>query len=325
MTEAASPFSTIQPHFQTAWDSTSLGWLKTCAKQYQYHMLWGYHPRALNVHLWFGGLYAAGLERYARWRAEGQSHDHATREMVRWALCASWVTGPGAPDGAPGPGADAPSEGHPYETGDSVKNRYTLIRSLVWNVDEHEHSPFATMVLANRRAAVEYSFRFHAFDIGEEEITLCGHLDRVVTEPDGQPWVLDDKTTGGALGSNYFRQYSPNGQMSLYTIAARTILSVPARGVLVRAAQIGVNFTRFQTAQVPRPKAVLDEWLDDTAYWIGQAQSHAREGHWPMNDKSCFLCPFKEVCSKSPTHRGAWLEQDFERYAWNPLEPRGDL
>lgn len=310
----SSPFSATLPQFQIAWDSTSLGWLKTCPRMYQYQMLEQWSPRSKGIHLAFGGWYAAALERYAHLRAEGTSHDAATVAVVRWLLAETWLPSD-IETGAPGP----------WESNDPYKNRYTLIRSFVWNVEERLTSPFTTVILANGKPAVELSFSFHAFDIGGEPISLCGHLDEVV-EADGQRWVRDDKTTKSALTSLYFAGYTPNNQMSLYSIAGKIILGEPVRGVLVKAAQIGAGFTRFATQQVPRTEAVLTEWLASTRRTIALAREYAEEGFWPMNDTSCDKfggCPFRRVCSVSPSHRQAWLEQDFIKHEWNPLKARG--
>ena len=304
---APSPFSPSLPTFQVSWDSTSLGWLKTCPRLYQFEMLLGYEPKARSLHLEFGGLYASSLERYHHARAKGESHDAATLAMVRYALVASVSFDPGDHKYAP------------------YKNRYTLLRSLVWNVEDLLTSPWETVILQSGKPAVELSFNFHAFDLDGEAISLSGHMDRVVTA-DSQYWVQDDKTTKNAIDANYFAQYTPNNQMSLYTAAGSVVLSLPIRGVLVRATQILVSGNRFTTQQVPRPKAVVDEWLADAKTYITQAKFYAKANHWPANDKSCFLCEFKKVCAVSPAHREQWLAADFmKRKPWNPLESRGDI
>lgn len=313
------PFASHFPTFQVIWDSTSLSWLKECSRKYAFKMLHGWDSPRKGIHLMFGGLYASGVEQYAHARARGEDHPTATRTMVRWVLENSgernadgeWLAWNPAldPDGTPNPDAN-------------IKNRWTLVRSLVWNVEDRQGSPFQTYIMANGKPAVELTFKFAAYEIGGEEIMLAGHLDEVVRGPEGI-YVKDDKTTKGALNAQYFQQYSPNNQMSLYSIAGRTILNEPVQGVLVRAAQIGVNFARFQTMLVPRPKAVLDEWLRETGMWIRQAYDYAQQDYWPANDKSCFWCEFKKVCSVSPNHREAWLREDFVKREWNPAQARG--
>jgi hypothetical protein len=113
--------------------------------------------------------------------------------------------------------------------------------------------------------------------------------------------------------------------MSLYSVAGKVILDRPVAGVLVRAAQIGVNFARFATAQVTRPPAILAEWMRDTEHWINLAHHFAESNHWPRNDKHCTLCEFRKVCAVSPSHRTAWLKEDFVKREWNPLQTRGDI
>lgn len=313
---APRPFSPTIPHFQTTWDSTSLGWLKDCPRMYQYMMLEQWSPKSKGIHLAFGGWYARGVELYARWRAEGMDHDPAVEALVAWALEA---TGDRDEDGT----------WHPWESGDPIKNRYTLIRSLVWNVEDRLTSPWKTHILANGKPAVELTFNFEVFEVAGHTISLSGHMDEILynTQVPNTKWVKDDKTTKGPLDARYFQQYSPHNQMSLYSVAGRVILSSPVAGVLIRAAQIGAGFTRFNTQQVPRPTAVLDEWLADTKRWVELAHQYAVAGHWPMNDKSCDKfggCPFRKVCGVSPSHRKSWLEADFERREWNPLSVRGE-
>lgn len=317
--EAPSPFSPTLPLFQTSWDSTSLGLLKECAYKYHLQMHHNWSPKSRSLHLIFGGLYASGVERYAHHRASGLDHTTSTVRVIRWVL---ENAGERTPEGVwtywtpPPDHKDA-----------NIKNLYTLLRSLVWNFEDREGSPFKTVILSNGRPAVELSFNFHAFDIEDEPVSLCGHMDEVV-EADEQYWVKDDKTTKSPLGASYFANYTPDNQMSLYTIGGKIILEKPIRGVLVRAAQIGVNFTRFQTAQVPRPQAVLAEWLEDTRWWITQAHAMAKANYYPRNDKACNTyggCPFRKVCAVSPSHREAWLQDDFEKRVWNPLDVRGDI
>lgn len=332
MTDAASPFSPTLPQWQTVWDSTSLGWYKMCPRLYKYQMIDGWEPRHRGLHLMFGGLYAAALERYAHSKASGATHDEATLRMVRWALENSGTrtcTGdhPQCSLNRDGPTCGAcewTSWSDPDHPDSNTKNRFTLIRSLVWNVEERLTSPFTTLILANGKPAVELSFKFEMYDIEGESVALSGHMDEVV-QAEGDLWVRDDKTSKNQLNAAYFQQYTPNNQMSLYSIAGKVILTRPVRGVLVKAAQIGVNFTRFRTGQVPRSAQVLDEWLRDTEYYIRQARANALDNHWPLNDRSCFLCSFKKVCAVSPSHREAHLREDFVRRTWNPNEARGDI
>lgn len=335
---AESPYSPTLPTFQTTWDSTSLGWYKKCPRYYQFCMLGGWISRSKSIHLLFGGWYASGVERYAHARADGMSHIESMHKMVKWVLNATGSRACGQCKGSgvllhgdvvnDCPTCDGSGDGVefiPWESGDTTKNRYTLVRSLVWNVEDRLGTPFQTMILADGRPAVELSFSFPLFELNGEVIYYAGHMDEVV-EFEGRSWVKDDKTTKNQLDANYRQQFSPDNQMSGYTVAGKVVLKMPIEGVLVRATQVGVNFNRFTTFPVPRPQAVLDEWTIDAQIVIGRAREDAERGYWPMNDKACFGCEFRRVCTVSKSHRDAWLRDDFiQRPRWNPLEVRGDV
>lgn len=311
----ASAFSTVTPNFQLAWDSTSLGTFKECPRKYAFTMLSNYHPRGQNVHLTFGTLYHAGLERYDHARASGSDHDTATRIMVRWTLSNSGTR-------------DAEGVFHPWTSGNEYKNRYTLIRTLVWKVEADRGSIYKTVIMDNGRPAVELSFNFEVFDIGGEPVSLCGHLDKVVSDHSEELWIGDHKTTKSALSSHFFASFTPGNQFSQYTLAGKVVMDRPIQGVLINAAQVGVGFSRFQSQPAPRPAAVVNEWLAETRWWLGQAHDMAQANVWPANDKSCGNyggCPFAKVCAKSPAFRDNYLKMDFDQWVWNPLEVRGDI
>lgn len=293
---------------QYAWDSTSLGWLKTCPRLYQYSMIEGWRANSDSVHLTFGIHYHRALENYDRLRAEGATHDEALCSVVHEALQATWTpSGPWHPD-------------------HNTKTRENLIRSIIWYCDHFAEDPAQTVILHNGKPAVELSFKME-LDYGEhlnQPYLLCGHLDRIVNFLDGV-YVMDRKTTSTTVASNYFDGFSPDNQMSLYSLAAKVIYKTPVKGVIIDAAQIAVGFTRFSRGFTHRTEAQLEEWLHDTKYWFSIARSYATNGHWPQNDKACHLyggCVFRKVCSKSPEVRETFLESDFHHEPWNPLIPR---
>ena len=159
-----------------------------------------------------------------------------------------------------------------------------------------------------------------------ETILLSGHLDRVV-EFSGDLWVLDRKTTKSTLGSYYFDQYSPNNQMTLYSLAGKVVLGTSVKGVIIDAAQIAVGFSRFERGFTLRTESQLEEWMENFREWVEQAHRFAQTNFWPMNDTACHQyggCPFRGVCNKSPEVREKWLA-DFGTSFWDPLQTRGDI
>lgn len=333
MPDSLSPFLS-GTSIQFAWDSTSLGWLKTCPRLYQYSMIDGWRSRGNNVHLKFGGWYHSALEMYDRLRSAEIDHEEAVRRVVTWLMDQTWIREPGT---GPDVSTDiyiAPS-GKPWDSGHNLKTRETLIRSVIWYLDQFgPNDSCETVQLANGKPAVELSFRMemdfgpkHAPDFlsgNAQPYVLSGHLDRVVLFQ-GAYYVMDRKTSSTTIGSYYFDQYDPDNQMSLYSMAARVIYNTPVRGVIIDAAQIAVGFSRFTRGFTFRTESQIEEWLGETKAWLQLAEGFAVAGHWPMNDKSCHQyggCVFRKVCSKSPEVRHKFLETDFEKRPWNPLEPR---
>ncbi len=318
MTAGAMPASPFLPgtRIQYAWDSTSLGYLKTCPRLYFYHMIEGWSPKDESIHLRFGGEYHKAIEDYDHARAGGMSFDDALAHTVQQLLIR-------IRDWDPDIGSRA---GH-------YKNPTNLIQLVVDYLDFFRNDPCETFVLENGRAAVELSFRFE-LDWGPvgasaQPYLLCGHLDRVVTFADDL-YVLDHKTTTTTPSSYYFDGFAPNNQMTLYTFAGQVVLGTPIRGVIIEAAQILLETpNRFVRGFTYRTPDQIDEWLHDLEYHLNAAEAYAEAGHWPMNDTACDKfggCRFRGICSKSPAVRERFLAADFVQLPpeerWNPLRPR---
>lgn len=310
--EQNSAFSQSIPNLQLAWDSTSLGTLKECPKKYEYFLLHGLRPRAESVHLTFGLHYHAALEFYDHQRAAGVSHDEALLATVRRVLELTWNA----------------KLRRPWLSDDKHKNRFTLLRTVVWYLLEFAEDSLQTVILANGKPAVELSFRLELGSTAPtgEQWMLAGHLDRLVNFGE-QVYVLDRKTTKSTLGEYFFAQFSPHNQFSLYALASRVIYKTPASGIICDGAQVAVTFSRFQRGIISRTEPQLQEWLDDAHMWFEQAYEFARRGRWPMNDKSCSNyggCPYQALCTKSPLVRADWT-RGFAPVLWNPLQVRGDI
>jgi hypothetical protein len=308
-------FSKILPTLQFAFDSTSLTALKECPRKYEYSIVRGYEPKQRSYHLTFGILYHEALETYDHERSKGLEHDRATRAAVLSTLTKTW---------------DSKSQ-RPWNSGDQYKNRFTLVRTIVWYLDHFADDPIRTIQLANGRPAVELSFRYEfpfVFGTGDTAIA-CGHLDRL-GEIGGGVWVVDRKTTKHELNERYFQQYSPDNQMSWYTLAGKIIGSTPVQGVILDAAQVLVNSSRFQRQPISRTQSQLDEFIKDIQHYLGLAEQYADDNYWPQNVTACFNyggCKFRSICSRSPEVRDQFLndETQFTKRIWDPLIARGDI
>lgn len=324
---APSPFIP-GTYIQFAWDSTSIGWAKGCARLYQYMMIEGWRPREESDDLTFGLEYHAALEEYDRQVAIGVDHLIALRETVRSLLIrtASW------------------------KTSNEYKNRPNLLRTVVWYLDKFgENDPAETFIMKDGRPAVEVTFKFEldwgpmdnvmvpegGLEGAGQPYLLCGHLDRVVNYQSAT-FVMDRKTTKSQPSSWYFSQYEPDNQMTLYSFAGKMIFHTPIKGVIIDAAQVLQDSSAFGRGITYRTADQIDEWLTDLKFKFAEFEDYAAEGYWPMNDKFCSTfrseasgktgCPFRSVCGSSPQVRENFLKANFtkleEHERWNPLKAR---
>lgn len=325
---------------QYAWDSTSLGLLKTCPRLYQYVMLEGWTNKDESIHLRFGGEFHSALEHFEKLKAEGSlTYEKMLRKVIHEVLTRTWdqeASRPWTPDEDTKAGR--------------YKSRNALIRSIIYYLDDHRDDPAKTHILANGQPAVELSFRFElewgpqvaeSMDYVENIPTgivsytqpylLCGHLDKVV-EFSGALFVMDHKTTTSTPGDYFFNQFDPSNQMTLYTLGAKVILASPVKGVIINAVQLlvdGWGDTKFKRGLTYRTNDRLEEWLQDLHFWLAQAEAFAGANYWPQNDTSCDKfggCKFREVCSASPQVRENYLRSNFLQLEvterWNPLKAR---
>lgn len=306
-----SSFSQVLPTLQLGVDSTSLGEFKTCPRRYQLTIVEGWQKRETPVDLKFGLHLHRARETYDHCRAAGADHDEALDVALVEALRDTWNT----------------VLGRPWISSSPEKNRNSLLRSIVWYLDQFgRDDPIETVRLANGKAAVELSFRFdsgYRTSTGET-ILLCGHIDRIGRLGD-QLYDVDIKTTKNALGPGFFSSFSPDNQMSLYSLACKVAFQQEVAGVIIDGLQIGATFTRCQRQLVPRRPDQLDEWLDDLGHWLRQMEICAERGHWPMNDKACGLyggCQFRALCAMPPGQRAKFLAVDFHQHVWDPLQAR---
>lgn len=305
--------SSFADGMQWAWDATSLTEAMTCSRKYYYSLIRGIQPQGKSVHLRFGELYATALEHFYKHRAEGKSIDEALFLVVQEALYATWIY-----EEEPGGKSCGPEQ-----FADPAKTRFGLIRSIVWYVDQfgdETEGGIQTYHLSNGKPAVELSFSFEVSD----DIVFCGHLDRVVTYA-GQKYVMDQKTTGGTIGPYFFDQFKLSNQMSLYTYAGQIILNSPIKGVLIDGAQIAVGFTRFERNFTYRTKDQIDEWFETAMHYINLTRSYTSLGQFPMNLTACGNyggCPFKNICSASPSHREEIIKTEYVERVWDPIKRR---
>lgn len=313
-TSENSSFSKQVPGLQLAIDSTSLGEFKACPRKYFYSIIMGLQPKETSVHLTFGLLMHGSVERYHHARARGEEHEDGVLAAIGWMLKETWNN----------------VLKRPSLTGDTYKNRLTLLRTLVWYFDQYSSDSLETVVLANGKPAVELSFSFdtgYRTRLTGEPVLFCGHLDRLA-RLNGEVYIPDLKTTKSELSPYFWQQFNPNNQFGMYQLAGQVVWNQPVKGMIVDGAQVLVNSSRFARHMVTLDHAGVQEWHRDAIWNVRLMEGCASERYWPKNDKSCQNyggCPFLGLCSRSPNSRDAWIGTEYKARVWDPLQRRGDI
>ena len=309
-----SSFSVQLPSMQLAIDSTSLGAFKKCPRFYQLSIVEGWAPRLESVHLTWGILAHSTIEHYHHYLTTGADHEEALRGAVLFLLKATW------------------RNGAPWQSDHSAKNRFTLLRSMIFYLDKFgPNDPIQTIVLANGKPAVELSFRFDS-DLKTistaEPILICGHLDRLGLFQD-TPYVVDFKSTQYGLSQEWFTKFTPFNQFTIYILGGRIVYKTPTAGLIVDGCQTIATTSRFQRGFVTRSDYQLEDWLRGFSFTVREMEHCAIEDYWPQRETSCDLyggCDFRGVCSqKTPEAAQEMLHGMFHRRVWDPLQTRGDI
>lgn len=263
------------------------------------------------------------------WKCEGTTkykNAKGNRAKCPFAFEAAWFPGD-HPDVCGSCGSGIRTERR-YIGGDSKKNRLTLIRALIWygldqpDVLEDGLKPY---VFPNGQKAVELSGRMplpYKSTAGEDYI-LTWNFD-YIGDFGHEIFIVDNKTTTKSLNDKYFEQFSPDTQFDTYDLVG--YLAFPdlhVKGTLVDAVSVSVTGVEFGRRPFYKDEAQNEEHLKDLGVWLKVAETYALMDYWPMNKRSCWLCPFKGVCSQSPKMRPGYLASTFaKKERWDPLRQR---
>lgn len=314
LTQDNSSFSKELPGMQLAWDSTSLGQFKECPYKYYLGHILGYQPKGIADPLRFGLAFHKCQEEYSKFRAQGENYETALRNVTRYAL---EITGE----------RNEAGEFTPWTVDDKRRDRTALVRAVIWHIEYFKDDGSETVILQSGKPAVELTFKFDLFGKKtklQEELWLCGHLDKVDIIQ-GRTWVKDYKTTTSTLYSSFFEKFTPDNQMSLYTVAAKVVFGIDAAGVMIDGIGLLTHAARFGRGEAIRTPGMIEEWIEDTMSIIEFAEHCATKQSWPMNDMSCDKfggCKYRSICSADPSVRQSYLEGNFKRRVWDPLIPR---
>jgi len=279
---------------QTRVNASTFQVFKACPRKYLYEVLLARGKEADDPNLRFGSLIHAAKALYETNKARGAGHDLALQGAFRFLLHETWDHARAKPGFAEDP----------------LKNRATLLRTFVWYVDQYREDAAETVILPSGKPAVEIQFEFDAGVTTKsgEQITFVGTLDRIVRF-NGVLYVADTKTSSN---SKYLtaRNYTPDGQFSLYCVAASVCFGIETSGIVLDGIEVGPNSTKFVREIVPRPREVLEEWLQDARVHLRRLGEAFERNEWPQNDSACGMyggCRFRPVCGANPAEREGML------------------
>lgn len=294
------------PTLQKAWDNTSLKTLKQCPYLYWNTIGKGYKFKREHPRLSYGTYFHWGMEKYEKLKALGEDQESAMRSALKATL--------------------ALMRERKFDERDTTYTRLNMARAMVWYIDHYGDDPAKTLILKDGQPAVELSFRV-PLPINSPDgdpYLYCGHIDRMIRYG-SEIFNNDYKTTKSALDEKYFSQFSPDGQMSGYIYGTKIGYGEAIAGAMIDAVQLGVTFNRYHRSFIYRNDDQIEEWLENTCYWIKQAEIYATSGKWILNEESCSNyggCTMRSICSKPRSTRQLFFNDKFEHNPWNPLDNR---
>ncbi len=140
-----APNRSIIPGTQLQWvyDSTTIKLLQGCLRKYNFKFLQGWQEQEVPTALAFGRDLHTCLETYHKCRAYGLDFEASVKRVARLAALL----------------------GERLQSLDTSRTKETLVRSVVWYLDEYKDDPLKTALLPDGKPAVELSFMLPVFDI----------------------------------------------------------------------------------------------------------------------------------------------------------------
>lgn len=287
-------------------DNTALSSFKKCPQDFFYSGIQQITGKGGNIHLHFGGAFAAGLEAVRR---AYYDNDHSEEAAIKHGIetaSAFWDTK-----------ADLMPE-------DLPKNKDTLLGALFEYFTEY---PLATDFLKPHKpeggdsSCIEFTFAIPLsvmHPVTGNPILYGGRFD-MLAEKDGVLFVEDDKTAS-QLGSQWMRNWLLDSQFTGYCWAAREF-GYPVAGAIIRGVSILKRGFGHAQSIVYRPDWQIDRWLHVTEMLVRQMiRTWEHDGWYPVLDKhacnSYGGCGYHQLC-ESPNPE-SWIEMNFEPRVWNP-------
>lgn len=152
----------------------------------------------------------------------------------------------------------------------------------------------------------------------ENGVWISGKMDALVILG-GRYWVRDFKTTAKNWVW-YKKDISPSDQFARYTKAARMLTGQNVQGVIVDVIikQANEKPPQFERETVSYTREELEDWERSQLYWDKVLRIAREEDHYPMVERACAFCQFRDVCtSRGESAQVYMLKAKYKFEVWD--------
>lgn len=292
-----------RPPFPSTIDSTILKTFRECPRKFELEYLNHWKAREPSIHLHAGAAFAGGLEATRRAYFEQGCDSEESVGLGCMELLKRYGD---------------------FDDGGHAKSAARMAGALEYYF---EAFPLATDPLTPfewmpGKHGIEFTFAVplpFLHPVTDEPLIYTGRSD-MIGEMGGGLYIEDDKTAT-SLGASWASQWDMRSQFTGYAWAAQQS-GLRIAGIIVRG--ISILKTKYEHAQALtyRPQWMIDRWLQQTLRDLTRMEEMWQAGYFDYNlDESCngySGCLFRRVCLSE--HPQSWLENDYERRVWDPLE-----
>lgn len=299
-----------KPDFPHIIDNTMRTSFISCPQYWYKEFLLGWFPKSINIHLNFGGAFAAGLDAFRKsYWTPGEWHHHFDHAFFTGWLEMTKVYG-----------VDPETETE-LHLATGKKTYFDLVQSYVayWQSFPPQ-TDHAQPHMLNDQPCSEFNF---LLPIGinhpqtGEPLLYSGRFD-MLANYNGMLMATDEKTTA-TLGAAWAKQWALRSQFTGYCWAARHF-GWDVKGVITRGVSIQKTGTKFAESITYRSQWDIDRWYNQLLRDVQRMIACWQENYYDYNlADACNEfggCSFREVCDKKDEL--PWLKQGFTRSVWKP-------
>ncbi len=156
---------------------------------------------------------------------------------------------------------------------------------------------------------VEKPFSQVIFETEGEVVLLEGKIDLIARHKEHDKILVTDHKTGDQNRT----PHNSDNQYTAYALVTGSELVMENRIVWGRAKTKAYKpAEKFHRSILNYSPEYLEEWRQDTLYWVLKFEEEIKQDYFPPNRRNCKFCQFKTVCEWSgEENRLKKLEMDF--------------